>query len=374
MAAKRILDAVALFNASRNVAAKHVDIRLAQVDLYSRTSSLAKAVRSRAEPNFTSAVQRFSQSSPLNGHSPQATDIPTACRTAESSPPRNTDEGMKQDHFSERSGEHPVTDTVLEETLDIEQSLANGQPLPDGTIPPKDSPVGQNIGNPESYSERHVLGNEQHPQQQKRQGHSDDIGAISSNQSTITDPTATKYQLSPDAARKAQRASEWQIPAMPAGPPNSEGFRPDVASGEGSEFSVEQEQDTSYQPPGSASSMLSALPQDRLPKVEWDVQGGDPHIPNGINADVFYSGEKLKETQTNDEPSEEMLSQIFSSPKVARLLGKREKPGPIGGAVRAFHTSTLLQQKDAVAERESLRKLAADMAEDIGKATSVSFP
>jgi aarF domain-containing kinase len=373
MAAKRILDAVALFNASRNVAAKHVDIRLAQVDLYSRTSSLVKAVRSRAEPNLTSAVQRVSQTPPLNGHSPQTTDIPTAYRTAESSPPRNTDEGVKQDHFPRGQGSIQ-SPTLLEENLDIEQSLANGQPLPDGPIPPKDSPVGQNIGNPKSYSERHVLGNAQHPQQQKGQGHSDDLGAISSNQSTITDPTATEYQLSPDPAREAQRASEWQIPAMPAEPPNSEGFRPDVASGEGSEFSVQQEQDAFYQPPGSASPVLSALPQVHLPKVEWDIQGGDPHIPNGINADVFYSGEKLKETQTNDEPSEEMLSQIFSSPKVARLLRKGKKPDPIGGAVRAFHTSALLQQKDAVTERESLRKLAADMTEDVGKATSVSFP
>lgn len=49
MAGKRFLDLAALFNASRGVAEKHIALRTRQLDVYNRTSTVARAVRSQTD-------------------------------------------------------------------------------------------------------------------------------------------------------------------------------------------------------------------------------------------------------------------------------------------------------------------------------------
>jgi aarF domain-containing kinase len=49
MAGKRLLDLAALFNASRGVAQKHIALRSRQLDVYNRTSTLARAVRNQTD-------------------------------------------------------------------------------------------------------------------------------------------------------------------------------------------------------------------------------------------------------------------------------------------------------------------------------------
>ena len=49
MSGKRLLDAAAIFNASRRVAAKHVVLRKDQLDNYNKTSSLAHAIKNETD-------------------------------------------------------------------------------------------------------------------------------------------------------------------------------------------------------------------------------------------------------------------------------------------------------------------------------------
>jgi aarF domain-containing kinase len=154
---------------------------------------------------------------------------------------------------------------------------------------------------------------------------------------------------------KLQRQSEAQIPSKPAEPPTTKAFSKTLLpDGESSEFGVEQEQDVFYQPPDSTAPVLSALPRFKIPKIEEDVQGGDPHIPQKINADVFYSSSRLSQngianqTDTAQEhPSEEMMSGLFHSPRVARLLGTNSKNTPGGIKPKGLRTYVTSRTKFA---------------------------
>ena len=343
---------MSLFRASRSIAAKHFDIRLSQVDVYTKTSSIFNAARTQAPPAFAAAAQSFSQSVAQatktqnpNEHIPHQ-DAATNTGSSVSQ------DGIKQDHFYKRSDDNAAVDPVPEEDLAIKQRQADREPLPDGTIPPRDSVVGAERGDPESFNQRPIAEEGQHPTQ-------DDAAHLNvhaSNQSTIPEPSIQK-PLSSEEAMKAQRQSESQIPKKTADPPTPED---DV----GSEFSVDQEQDIFYQPPDATSPVLSALPRMRVPKIENDVQAGDSHIPPDLNADVYYSGNKdAKDGNEVEELSEEQLAQIFSNPRIARMLGNKGKYIPKG--VRSFHTSTSVRQRSAEAEKDDIKQLAADMAKDV---------
>ncbi|KAK3716842.1 hypothetical protein LTR37_006192 [Vermiconidia calcicola] len=70
MAGKRLLDAAKLFDAGRSVAKQHISLRQKQWDVYSKTSGLAKAVKSQTDRVTVTAgaayelAKRFSESGP----------------------------------------------------------------------------------------------------------------------------------------------------------------------------------------------------------------------------------------------------------------------------------------------------------------------
>ena len=360
MSGRRLLDAMALFGPLRNIAVKHFDIRLSQVDLYTKTSSVFKAVRTQGPAPSAAAAQSFSHSVPRPAKA-SGDEQPIPKEPASGSDADGQRDGVKQDHFYKRPTENGTIDTLSADDLDVEQKQAQRQPLPDGSIPARGSPIGgADRGDAASFSKRPVTEGAQHP----TEGDSGHIDVHASNQSTIPDPSS-QHHLSSREAKIAQRQSEDQIPARTADPPSSEDFEPG--------FSVEQEQDVFYQPPDSSSPVLSALPRMRVPKIENDVQAGDSHIPQGINADVYYSGNQEAEEGSEAEPSEEELSQIFNSPRIARMLGNKKGkyvPGGIQGS--SFHSSAFARQKNAEAEKEDIKKLAADMAKD-AQSTPVSL-
>lgn len=331
MSGKRILDAVALFDVSRKIATKHFEIRLSQVKLYGQTSSLVKALRTQGPPVVAAAASRFASSR---------------------SPPNPSREGINQDHFYKPSEQNSTSHPPASEDLDVKQAHAKRHPLPDGTIPSQDSPIGQETNDGITFNKRPAGETPQHPV--GTHAHAD-LSPKSSNQSTIPSPTSNP--LSSEEARRLQRQSEDQIPARSAQP----------AAGEetGGEFGIEQEQDVFYQPPGSVKPVLSALPRVRVPKIENDVQEGDSHIPPGINADVYYSGAKIANGE--NEPTEQELSQLFRSPKNAKLYAQKANYAPGGVSTRSFHTSTAFREKPSATDAESIKQLAADMAKDAEK-------
>ncbi|PYH88541.1 molecular chaperone [Aspergillus ellipticus CBS 707.79] len=125
--------------------------------------------------------------------------------------------------------------------------------------------------------------------------------------------------LSPDEARKAQRQAEAQIPASVAG----------HSGGTPSQLDVSQQQDVFYEPSKETAPELSGLPRVKLPKSTSDTQTG---VDSAINADVFHSPVSKETPTPSDKPageqqegeiSDEMMKEIFHSPRVAKMLSRQ---------------------------------------------------
>ncbi|OOF91141.1 hypothetical protein ASPCADRAFT_211431 [Aspergillus carbonarius ITEM 5010] len=122
--------------------------------------------------------------------------------------------------------------------------------------------------------------------------------------------------LTPDEAKRAQRQAEFQIPSSAAG-------HTDYGA---SQLDVSQQQDVFYQPSKETTPGLSGLPRVKLPKSSSDTQTG---IDSDLNADVFHSPLSAEKPALSNQPTEQqeisddMMKEIFHSPKVARMLSRQ---------------------------------------------------
>ncbi|PVH85389.1 ABC1-domain-containing protein [Cadophora sp. DSE1049] len=339
MAGKRLLDLAALFNASRGVAQKHVALRSRQLEVYNRTSTLARAVRNQTD-RVTETVKAASfLASRLNEDAPEwSSDKPARpsgggevprkeSTTGPSKPsPRS---GIDQDHFYEKSSSNSAVDGAPEADLEIKQEKANRYPLPDGTIPPEDSDLNEPALDHEVVSTR--------PQDEpaKKPLDNDGIAPVSSNASSIPVPSQESQSVTADA--RIQEPA--QIPSKTADAFDSSVEGP-LEEGHG--------EDSFYEKSTHTSTAVSSLPRVQLPSHASNTQG-DPHLPKTeINSDTFYSS-------SNSPASDESLPEgintdLFHSPRVAKLLGGGTQGGRRFNGQKKYVTSTSSDQIVATAE------------------------
>ena len=388
MAGKRVLDAVALFNTSRSVASQHLSIRLKQLDLYNKTSTLAKTVKKqpfsaiqaslssslRSEAYAKAAPSRQTYSSSAVSKSEH---IPSTDSVQKANGKDNGTEGLEQDHHY-RPKDNSVVDDVPGEGLDIQQEKAKRHPLPDGTIPTDEAAVGKPKTVPESFNKRPAA--QPAKPLEQHAAPSSSLETEQSHRSSIPAPdTVASDHSGPSSmdARILQRQSESQIPSKAAEPPGKEA--PEVKGGPGdsdAELDVRQGRDTFYRAPGRASRVLSALPRVKLPKNTGNVQGGNSPLEQNVNSDVFYSSDTKQEIAQNSRDagnfSDEMVDQIFHSPRVAGILGSKgkstsRKPEHLGSTSARQMDSR--QSKDVDISRVKDQQPKAETTSDSGAFT-----
>ncbi len=336
MSGKRLLDAAALFKATRSVASKYAALRTHQFDAYQKTSSLAKALKGQTD-RVTLTVKAASA---LAGRVQQSSDNYS---TQPSSQPSDTQrpqvpshdsvqspgsapagkEGLQQDHFYERSQQNSTTQPAPEHDIGVKQETAKRYPLADGTIPPSESNLTPSTPDKDSFSTLQQTEPHKIPLNEEHQPTKANLEPTSSGETSIPDPSNEPSAPPPEEARKLQREAEKQIPSQAAEPPPPE-------------LGVGQEQDVFYIPSPEAGRVLSALPRVKLPKNTVDEQNSVSRVADeGINPDVYYSSapdgqeQAVPEQQAipqQNEPSEEMYSELFHSPKVAKILKGTPKP------------------------------------------------
>ena len=138
-------------------------------------------------------------------------------------------------------------------------------------------------------------------------------------QTAVSGNAAAPTRLSPDAARRLQRQSEFQVPSETAQYKGNE--NPDS-------LNVSPQQEVFYEPSHQTAPDLSALPRVKLPKAAGDSQGTRQ---DGLNSDVFHSAtgpEKPKDAAGASEVSEEVMQNLFQSPRVSRMLSGKPAPAP----------------------------------------------
>ncbi|TEY66782.1 hypothetical protein BOTCAL_0132g00150 [Botryotinia calthae] len=327
MAGKRILDFAALFNASRGVAQKHIALKTRQIDVYNRTSTLARAVRNQTDrvtetskaasflasrlndniPEWTKEATDYTTSSQSNDGGP----IPSRKSTKEQEHVPEKKEGLEQDHFYEKSESNSSINPNPKGHLHIQQEKAKRYPLPDGTIPPKNSDIDIAELNVDTTPTRSKAGPKLDPINSER------LHPVASNASTIPIPKAKL--LSADNARRIQREHERQIPSVTA----------DAIGHSNNPLEEGHDEDSFYDRSRHTSPTLSSLPRAKIPRHTSDIQENDQHLKDdAINSDTFSETvDKSKQIPDAESvPEQEQLPEgintdLFHSPRVARLLG-----------------------------------------------------
>lgn len=327
MAGKRILDLAALFNASRGVAQKHVALKTRQIDVYNRTSTLARAVRNQTDRVTETAKAASFLASRLNDNVPEwtkeATDYTTGSQSNDGGPipsrkstkeqehvPEKKD-GLEQDHFYEKSESNSSVNPNPKGDLHIQQKKAKKYPLPDGTIPPQNSDIDIAELNADTTPTRSKAGPKLDPI------NSEGLHPAASNVSTI--PIPKTKPLSADNARRIQREHERQIPSVTA----------DAIGQSNNPLEEGHDEDSFYDRSRHTSPTLSSLPRAKIPRHTSDIQENDQHLKDdAINSDTFSETvDKSKQLPDAESvPEQEQLPEgintdLFHSPRVARLLG-----------------------------------------------------
>ena len=149
MAGRRLIDAAKLFNASRSVAKQHINLRSQQLDVYSKTSTLAKTVKNQTDRVTLTAKAAVALAERFNGpplYTGSAGKEQTSRSQDEPIPSKKTVNsedthgrvkvGLEQDHHYDRSEQNAQTEPSPDREPGIKQEKSRRQPLPDGVIPP----------------------------------------------------------------------------------------------------------------------------------------------------------------------------------------------------------------------------------------------
>lgn len=325
MSGRRLLDAAALLKASRAVVSKHLTYRRNQLDTYNRTSTLARKIKNQTDRATLTLRAASALAERLNGqgheHSTKATqsktsNVPSSARIERSQTEIGNRQGLEQDHVYKRSEENTTSTPLQDDGFNIKQEQAKERPLHDGSILGAGVSLGVNTGKSEAISKKGAPTN-----------------STQANDQGLQPRTA-------DQVKELQRESERQIPSESAEPPPTS--VPNPIASEASEkdvpqLSANQGQEVFYTPSTKTAKVLSGVPRVKVPKVTENVQEGDPHVHNEhLNQDVFYSPVSKGRDVTlpsaqavpeQDDISEDMYSEIFQSPKVAKMMKGQPKPG-----------------------------------------------
>ncbi|KAG8623826.1 hypothetical protein KVT40_008802 [Elsinoe batatas] len=366
MSGKRLLDAARFYGALRTVAKTHFAIRSRQLDTFSKTSSLAKAVKSQTDRVTVTAgaayalARRLSENAPAYSMNGAATSY-----TADASVPRqeaghtgsqttSSVVGLEQDHHYKQSEGNSVQEEAPAGNIEVTQEKAQRFPLPDGTIPPggapvgkvpspgqdtlnervreapqnplqhddnqseldiaqkeaerdaltdgsippKDAPIGKGpeVGGEDTFADRPDPEPQKQPLTQQH-GAEPQLKPKGSSQSTIPDPSL--------AARKAQQLSEMQIPSESA---NEE---PCTTSA-----------DTFVELPRTTATTLSSLPRSKIPQHAETTEGTESIKGQNINQDVYYtpSPDNRRDSMLDKDIPEGVDLNVFHSPQVASMI------------------------------------------------------
>ncbi|KAF4547177.1 ABC3-like protein [Elsinoe fawcettii] len=416
MSGKRLLDAARFYGALRTVAKTHFAIRSQQIDTFSKTSSLARAVKSQTDRVTVTAgaayalARRFNETGPSYSTTSRAEEA-----TASNSIPRKDSgqaassggpasvSGLEQDHHYKRSDGNAVQDEAPKGSIDITQEKAKRHPLPDGTIPPQGSPIGKQPApgrdtvneripetpqDPLSQDSRHadmdikqkeaqrdpltdgsippldapigkgpeIGGGDTFAERPKPESEKQPLLQQHRNQSQLR-PQESNESTIPDpsfAARKAQQLSEMQIPSEAA-----------------NEESGSTTADTFAERPRTTASTLSSLPRSKIPRNAQTTEGTENITDATVNQDVYYSSspETKRDSVTSTNAPDGIDLNVFHSPQVASLInsgGRDDRRKAYEAKMKAAREKYAPQTADAAPQTPESGTLKARSLSDAG--------
>ena len=396
MAGRRLIDAWKLFNATKGVAQQHIKLRSHQLDVFSKTSSLAKAAKNQTDritltleaarvlsQRLNEEVPKYAQQATQSTPPSHSTDIPRR-ETVTGEPPRkDTTSGLEQDHHYDRSGKNTKAEPLAEEELGVKQEEAERAPLPDGTIPSSGVTLEREGRGQDTFSDRPVPEPPKEPLADEHQADpntGEGIRPVESRASTIPLPgkptgAPVDHIMSADQMR-AQHEDSEQIPSHA-----NEPYRPAPAP-QARKLQEGHDRDVFYTRSVESKPTSSSSPQTQIPTHAETEQKSDPHVKDEqLNQDVFYSVPEPEQ----DKMPEGINTDVFRTKRVAKMLGgnpyqqnpRQEKEG----AARISREESQNSQPKASVEQaqsgvtaDEMRNLASQLADEAEVAQVGIYP
>ncbi|KAF2142857.1 uncharacterized protein K452DRAFT_269360 [Aplosporella prunicola CBS 121167] len=355
MAGRRLLDAAKLFNATRSIAKQHVALRSHQLDVFTRTSTVAKAVKNQTDRVTVTAraaialAQRFNEPPPpytkeasAEQPKPQDETIPRKSTVNDNAGTRSAGSGLEQDHHYDTSEHNAARQPPPKDELGVNQRQADREPLPDGSIPPANSKLRWGTEKHDFFSQRPIAEPAKRPLSVQDQFAREELDITQKQAERRPLPDGTIPPADVDLRSGSERQdtfSQRPVPEPTKGPlanedqfARSESLRPAASSAstiptpgkasmtadhareiqreaesqipskaadlEGN-LTIDLDNDVFHKREGHTSYEFSNLPRTKLPKISADTQGSKDEVDDGgINAEVFYTskGQESQET------------------------------------------------------------------------------
>ena len=363
MSGRWLLDAATLLKAARGVISKYTSLQRHQLDIYARTSSITKAVRHQTIQGTSKPGAGLTHAEPSvqdsNEHAPgKKAPVPSQATINDGRKQVQKRSGVEQDHLDTKSEANTAAQPLPDSELGVTQEKPKSQPLPDGSITPAKPDISVPKHDQNTFSEKTKSASEEGSLISIKNGTNTGFLPVLPGGTSIPDSEAKAKKHFSDRKRVLQRNSENQIPSVSAEPPNAR-LQPEATPQDSvaDRHPIGLEQDVFHTRLSKATRVLSSLPRIKLPKVTGDTQGGDFHVTGDrINQDVFYSAPSGKQQQPvpevqavpeQEQSSDNMYSEIFHSPRVAKLLKEERKEGNPANALkpRAVHDTPVEQAK-----------------------------
>jgi aarF domain-containing kinase len=342
MAGRRIVDAAKLFNASRSIVQQHVQLRSQQLDVYSKTSSLAKAAKSQTDRVTLTLDAALALSKRLNEEVPRyasaAAQRATGAQEGNTRRSDNvraggtcadTNSTTQQDHRYGRAGGASQAETPPANELNVQQEDAPRRPLPDGTIPSAGMTLEDDTKGHDTFSNRTVPEPPKEPlaNEQIQRNASESLRPTESRASTIPTPGQ------PSAAATGQAQFFQQSPDNIPSHAN-EPYRPS-ATPQLQRLRAGHDRDVFYARSVESEQITSSSPRTQIPEHTGVTQKSDDHVQDShMNQDVYYSvpspgkGQVQKEelpcevaVPEQDHVPEGINTDVFRTQRVAKMLG-----------------------------------------------------
>lgn len=306
MAGRRLIDAWKLFNASKGVAQQHIKLRSQQLDVFSKTSSLAKAAKNQTDritltlEAARALAQRLNEEAPK--YAEQAAQWGTPEKKADISRTETVrGEDLRKDSETVLEPDQLVRETKVENELGVKQQ-AGRTSSPHGTIPGTTS--AKESRRQDTYNEsqapvsaRGTLAEEQHAARDDKEG----LRPIQAEGSTIQMPgtpvNASTYRgMSADQMRNEHEPSK-PIPSHANEPNHPAPQRTAVPE----QDEIPEGINTDVFRTTRVAKMLAGNPYQQKPRV--DVKGaGTPH--NHMKAAQSYEQDIFNTRRsTDDQPA-----------------------------------------------------------------------
>ncbi|KAL1608226.1 hypothetical protein SLS60_003165 [Paraconiothyrium brasiliense] len=349
MAGRRLIDAAKLFNASKGIAQQHLKLRSQQLDVYTKTSSIAKVAKNQTDritltleaaralsQRLNEEVPKYASAATQRATASQDEEIPRRHTVMEEKPRQETETGLEQDHHYDRSGRNTTAEAPAEGELGVQQEEAERAPMPDGTIPSAGVNLGEDTRGQDTSNQRPVpraskepLAKEHHTRPKDDEG----MQPVESRASSIPLPSkppgaSVDKVMSADQMR-AQHEESDQIPSHVHEP-----YCPSPAP-RIQKLQDGHDRDVFYSRSVESKPTAFPFPQTRIPRYGETHQESDIHVRDErLNQDVYYSVAEPDQEQMQkedipertavpeqDKVPEGINTDVFRTNRVAKMLG-----------------------------------------------------